>query len=172
MIDEIIAFSRAYINSVKERTPERKKKIQIVYKQLTGKDVRKRCGTCYIEALLIINKIKKMGPCSYLLKEGRVIKAKGDYSKNLSNHNITNELAEWHLRINPGCRIHFLKTPDMMPSDLRGFKIIPPKIADEPKVEEVTVTEEAVTDTVVDTVVDTVKLPGTKPKSRSPKTKK
>jgi hypothetical protein len=60
----------------------------------------------------------------------------------------------------------------MMPSDLRGFKIIPPKIADEPKVEEVTVTEEAVTDTVVDTVVDTVKLPGTKPKSRSPKTKK
>lgn len=129
MIEEVISFSRAYINFVNERTPERKEKIRIVYRELTGEKIRTSCGTCYIKALLIINKRLNMEPCKYRLKEGHRVMCRNSWSKIMTNKNITNGLAEWHLKNNPKCIVHFERVPGMEPLPGRGFRIVPPVIA-------------------------------------------
>lgn len=127
LIDEILSFTREYINNVKERTPERKAKIRTVYRLLTGEKVRPSCSTCYIEALLVINKKSRMEPCKYHLKEGRRLMARGDWSKIMTNKNITNELAEWHLKHNPRCVNQFDRMPGVEPPVNVGFRTILPK---------------------------------------------
>lgn len=114
--DEIALFCRDYINNSKERTPERDEKIETVYRQITGKNVRKSCGTCLIEALLEINTKLKMPPCRYRLKLGQRLTSFGNFRMNATNLNLTDELAEWHLRVNPTCRSRFEIIPGETPA--------------------------------------------------------
>lgn len=51
-------------------------------------------------------------PCRYQLKPGALLQAFGDSSKICTNKNITDELAEWHLKNNPGCINLFAKVPE------------------------------------------------------------
>jgi hypothetical protein len=132
LIEEVNSFCREYIDVKDQRTPERNEKIKAAYRELTGKSVRGNCGTCLIEALLTINKLSKMGVCNYHLKDtpghtGRLT-AFGNYSKNCTNKNLTNELAEWHLRVNPGCAKRFDRMPTNAPVTTAGVRIVEPKI--------------------------------------------
>ena len=121
LTDEVISFCREYVNDKSQRTPERNEKIKTVYRELTGENVRSSCSTCLVEAILLIYKKTKMEPCKYLLMKGARLSAFGDYSKNATNKNLTNELAEWHLRVNPSCikrfeRVPVLNAPQIFPS--------------------------------------------------------
>lgn len=51
--------------------------------------------------------------CDYAMRAGALLQDRhGDDSKLMSNRNITNELAEYHLATNPGCDIFFTHLPD------------------------------------------------------------
>lgn len=132
LIDEVNSFCREYVNNPNERSPERNEKIRTAYKEVTGKNVRSSCGTCLIEAILEIFKKTEMGVCNYHLIDrpghtGR-LQAFGDFSKNCTNKNLTNELAEWHLRLNPACAKRFDRMPSNAPVETAGVKIIQPRI--------------------------------------------
>ena len=111
-LEIVLQFAREYINRPKSRTSQQRILIRDVYKELTGENVSVSCGSCYIAALLQIIKIKKkMATSDYVLKPGAILQAFGDSSKIATNKNLTNELAEWHLKNVPGSRAKFSKIP-------------------------------------------------------------
>lgn len=72
------------------------------------------CSTCYIEALLeIVKSFKKidMATSNYELKRGVLLESFGHPEKTCTNDTLTDELAEWHLRENPGKAIYFARMP-------------------------------------------------------------
>lgn len=111
LVDEVISFSRQYVNSKSYRTEDRKSKIRIAYQLLTGQSIKIACGTCYIEALFKIINITKTMTNNYVLKKGVLLQAFGDSSKTCTNDNLTDALAEWHLRQCPGKAIFFARMP-------------------------------------------------------------
>jgi hypothetical protein len=112
LIDEVLSFSRDYINNRIYRTAERKAKIKEVLIQLTGEKINFGCSTCYIEALFkILNLTKMATPKGYELKQGVLLEAFGDASKTCTNLTLTDELAEWYLKNQPEKAIYFSKIP-------------------------------------------------------------
>ena len=59
---------------------------------------------------------------NYQLKAGVLLQAFGDASKVMTNDNITDELAEFHLKTNPSCARFFSVMPGKanVPDDIRG----------------------------------------------------
>lgn len=113
IIEEVLAFSRDYVNG--NQTTERRNKIASAYRQITGEILRVGCSTCYIEAIFKIKKAMEKKPCSYRLVPGAVLSAFGDESKTCTNANLTDELAEFHLRNNPGVLKWFAIYPNPLP---------------------------------------------------------
>lgn len=130
VIEEVLSFTRDYINSESQRTPDKIRKIREAYKQLTGEEVKTSCQLCYIEILFKIRSIMEKKPCRYQLKPGALLQAFGDESKTCTNNNLTDELAEWHLKNNPGVRNLFSKVPEL-PWENPDAKIINPNKAEE-----------------------------------------
>ena len=102
-----------------------------------------------------------MALSNYQLKAGVLLQAFGDASKVMTNANITDELAKWHLEHNPACARFFAVMPGHadIPSEIRrpsqnGPTIIVPPVADvaakikEPEVIIVEAVEEAVKEPV------------------------
>lgn len=61
----------------------------------------------------------------YQLKPGALLQAFGDTSKTCTNKNLTDELAEWHLKNNPGVAVLFSKIPaefSIAPDDAKIVK--------------------------------------------------
>ncbi len=108
MTPEIVkGFAREFINDPSARTKERKQIIAKVYKSLTDGPINSTCDTCLIEAIFKILSLMEKKPCSYRLQKGALLRVMGDESKTCTNDNLTDELAEFHLRTNPGCRKYF-----------------------------------------------------------------
>lgn len=122
-LEEVIAFSHEYCSNIKSQTKEKKQKIASAYRQLFGKPMNEGCGTCYVEAIFEIKKFMEKEPCKYRLKPGVLLQAFGDESKNATNINLTDELAEYHLRTNPGCAKYFAIIPVVEPE--KELEIIP-----------------------------------------------
>ncbi len=112
IISEVLTFARDYVNG--NQTEERKQKIAAAYFQCFGERMRIGCKTCYIESIFLIKRKMESKHCRYRLKPGALLQAFGDASKTCTNHNLTDELAEYHLRTNPGVA-HL-------------FSIIPPRL--------------------------------------------
>ena len=85
------------------------------------------CINCYTDAYFeLLTLDKKMAiekqKCVFRLRAGALIKdVNGDRSKMMSNHNITNELALYHLRTNPHCR-RFFDEPDDLDAAILSFE--------------------------------------------------
>ena len=85
------------------------------------------CINCYTDAYFeLLTLDKKMAiekqKCVFRLRAGALIKdVNGDRSKMMSNHNITNELALYHLRTNPHCR-RFFDKPDDLDAAILSFE--------------------------------------------------
>lgn len=125
LIDEVIAFSRDYVNNRSHRTGERKAKIKEALKQLTGEKLEFGCSTCYIEAIYkILNLTKMTTPKGYELKKGVLLQAFGHPEKACTNLTLTDELAEWYLKYYPEKAVYFAKIP-VMPDPAKVI-IIPP----------------------------------------------
>ncbi len=141
MINDVLGFTREYINDRNQRTPERKAKIEQVFKLLTGGDIRRSCGICYIEALIKIRNI--MATANYELKKGYVASFdNGAYKevKAFTNDQVTDELAEEYLRQFPSRVVYFVRLPGTVRIINPVIKIIPPKV-EEPLPEIQTVTD-------------------------------
>jgi hypothetical protein len=128
LIDEVLEFSREYINSRYKRTPERKIKIAEALKILTGERVRRSCRTCYIEALIKIRNI--MATANYELKKGYVASFdNGAYKgiKSFTNDQVTDELAAEYLRQFPSRVVYFVRLPGTVKIiNPAAVRIIPP----------------------------------------------
>lgn len=125
LIEEVASFAREYINNPQTRTQERKAKISKAIRGLTGKIVGKSCGTCYIEALLIIVKHTKMASSKYELKRGVVLQAFGHPEKTCTNNTITDELGDWYMKHYPEKRVYFARVPrPETPAIPAGVKIV------------------------------------------------
>jgi len=63
-----------------------------------------------------------MQPSKYALKAGVLLQAFSDASRVMTNKNITDELAEWHLKHNPGCAVYFAVLPGKadVPDEIRS----------------------------------------------------
>jgi hypothetical protein len=137
LTDEVISFSRDYVNHKTYRTEDRKSKIRAVYQQLTGQSIKISCTTCYIEALFKIINITKMATNNYVLKKGVLLQAFGDATKTCTNDNLTDELAEWHLKQCPVKAIFFARMPVLAvkgpnaPTPAPGNMIIIPPVKKE-----------------------------------------
>jgi hypothetical protein len=127
-IDEVISFSREYINNRYARTPERKEKIRIASKNLFGTSLPFSCGTCYLEAIFKIIKSSKMAS-RYELKKGVLLQAFGHPEKACTNNTITDELAEWYLTNYPEKAVFFAKIPPREPVKV---VYVPPKAEPKP----------------------------------------
>lgn len=125
-VEEVVLFTREYINDPKTRTRERKDKIRTAYRILTGENLVTNCSSCLIETLFKIKKIMEKQPCKYLLKPGALLQAFSDTSKTCTNANLTDELAEWHLTHNPGTACLFSKIPPMIFVAPESPVILPP----------------------------------------------
>lgn len=68
-----------------------------------------------------------MARCNYVLKAGVLLQGFGNASKTCTNANLTDELAEWHLENNPGCRIYFAVIPGVadVPNEIKGRPLPP-----------------------------------------------
>jgi len=142
LIDEVLSFSRDYINVKAFRTSGRKKKIKEAYEIITGKKIKISCSTCFIEALYeIINNTKIMATPNYELKKGVLLQAFGDASKTCTNDTLTDELAEWYLKNYPEKAIYFSRLPgaSVNTAPPPEIKIIPPK--EEPSMAEKLISE-------------------------------
>jgi hypothetical protein len=108
VVQEVLTFARDYVNG--NQTTERKNKIAAAYKSLFGESMKVGCGTCYVESIFKIKKKMAQEQTIYRLKPGVVLQSFGDASKTCTNINLTDELAEYHLRTNPGC-IRYFSSP-------------------------------------------------------------
>ena len=91
---EIDALSRAFLN-----------------KKVSG------CSNCYTDAyfeLITLSIDKAMGKSIFELKRGKLLRdvVNFDVSKNMTQANITDDLALYHLSTNPGCAKFFAVLPD------------------------------------------------------------
>ena len=166
MLQNVLQFAREYINKPKTRTSQQRILIRDVYKDLTGDVVSESCGSCYIAALLVIIKLnkKKMAHSDYVLKPGAILQAFGDASKIATNKNLTNELAEWHLKNVPGSAKKFAKMPaGVVIPEFSGItiiksnivqpeKIVIPEVKHEVKAADVTPFNEVINPKVVEPV--------------------
>lgn len=130
-MEEVKEFARDFING--NRTPERKRIIKDVYFKLTKERLRLNCDTCYIEAVFKILKIMEKKPCRYRLKKGALLQGFGDSSKTCTNDNLTDELAEWHLRNTRGAASYFSIMPE--PEVAVELEIVPLIPTDEGKIQ-------------------------------------
>ncbi|MCJ7811858.1 hypothetical protein MUP95_00875, partial [bacterium] len=155
-IDEVLSFSKDYINKRSCRTPERKAKIRQVIRSITGQRLGKSCGTCYIEALFKILKIYTMA--QYELKRGYVAQFDGDFKdvKAFTNDNLITDpdkydpiCEEWAKRYPQKAVIFLVRRPGVVipgvPPSItiippRATIIIPPKVPDK-TVDPVTIAE-------------------------------
>jgi hypothetical protein len=122
---EVLEFTREYINNPNTRTRERRDKIRSAYRELTGENLTTNCSTCLIETLFKIKKLMEKQPCKYLLKPGALLQAFSDVDKTCTNANLTDELAEWHLKHNPGTRCLFSRIPEEVPVAPESPVILP-----------------------------------------------
>jgi hypothetical protein len=108
--------------------PETRNVLHAIYDRLYHKKI-KGCDNCYADAILIISSIDKNTlmekmKCLYALRAGFISQDKftgtvAHFSDELtkvdnllSNHTITNDLAEYHLAINPGIETMFTMLPE------------------------------------------------------------
>jgi len=118
------------------------------YKQIFNKYWKESCASCYFDCyaylygllkndkdlVFIENKLYDIRPGALLMGF-----PKGGSEKNCTNNNITNELAEWHLKNNPGVEKYFTR----MPADWRERCQRAVEVVETPEVPEVK--KEAVT---------------------------
>lgn len=84
--------------------------------EVLKKQLNNTCSTCCYEAYYEIinfdlNKLKQMKECNYILKKGVLLTEFGKPQFNCNANNLTNELAEYHLKRDPFLLVKFDKIP-------------------------------------------------------------
>ena len=95
-----------------------RKEIETLSKQFLDKTV-KGCSNCYYDAYLelislSVDKIMNKQQCRFEIRRGVLLRdvVNLDISKNMTQANITDELALYHLKTNPKCAEKFSRLPE------------------------------------------------------------
>ena len=108
---ETLSFAREYINDPKSRTREQEEQIRKAYWSCFHRQLRIGCHTCYIEAIFEIQAYMEKEPCKYKLKPGALLQDFYGDKPPVTDKTITDELAEYYLRTNPGLAKYFAYIP-------------------------------------------------------------
>ena len=99
-----------------------------LHKEVSG------CNNCYFDAYmelikLNIEKIMTKQECQFELKRGKLLRdaVNLDVSKNMTQANITDELALYHLKTNPSCAKFFSTLPEDWEKQVKDFALDTPK---------------------------------------------
>lgn len=96
-----------------------RKEISRIYCNVMHQAMNLRCKDCYMDAFIVImttptEKIESMERRQFELRAGALLfdVVEDDRSKTATHHNLTDELALYHLRTNPSYIRFFSKYPD------------------------------------------------------------
>lgn len=116
----------AEVRSLIASSPAFRAETERIYYSIYRKRLNKSCGDCWMDAYILImrgdpEKQKKMMNKRYDLRAGVVlVDPHGDRAKMITTHNITDELAVYHLRTHPSCVRLFSVLPENWEEDVYG----------------------------------------------------
>lgn len=108
----------AEVRSLIASSPAFRAETERIYYSIYRKRLNRSCGDCWLDAYILImrgdrERQKKMINKRYDLRAGAVlVDPHGDRAKMITTHNITDELAVYHLRTHPSCVRLFSVLPD------------------------------------------------------------
>lgn len=108
----------AEVRSLIASSPAFRAETERIYYSIYRKRLNRSCGDCWLDAYILImrgdrERQKKMMNKRYDLRAGVVlVDPHGDRAKMITTHNITDELAVYHLRTHPSCVRLFSVLPD------------------------------------------------------------
>ena len=105
---------------------ELKNEVRLLYSLIYGKQLT-GCINCIADAVFEIlkkNNIMEIKPKEYLLPAGALLHdvVNMGSGKAMSNANISEELALYHLATNPGCEARFIRLPDDWKQRVEAYK--------------------------------------------------
>lgn len=115
--EEALSLSSTLIGRVDSLSAEDKKNVEVLYREVLWKEVRKcnckdRHKDALIEVFYYLKKNKKMKEKSkYVLKPGAVLQVFGD-PRTFTNDNLTDAIAVEYLNAHPNDRVLFAVIPD------------------------------------------------------------
>lgn len=123
-MNEILTFRTKYAKLTRRELLEKiktehsfRQELESLYERATGLKLNKSCSDCWMDAYIVLMTIKEittMKEKNFELKAGALlIDIVGhDNDKLCTRHNLTDELALYHLRTNPACKNKFSKLPE------------------------------------------------------------
>ena len=121
---EILSFRDRYAKLTRQELREKikhelafRQELEALYERATGLKLNKSCSDCWMDAYIVLMTIKQittMQEKNFELKAGALLidVVSHDNAKLCSRHNLTDELALYHLKTNPACRKKFSKVPE------------------------------------------------------------
>lgn len=113
------SLTNAQVRSLAETSSEFRVETETLYKNMYNATLNKSCGDCWCDAYVTLMVID---PAKYDALSGRAFDLKagallldvvgGDNSKMCTRKNLTDDLALYHLKTNPGCKDQFSRLPD------------------------------------------------------------
>lgn len=115
----------AEVRSLIASSPAFRAETERIYYSIYRKRLNKSCGDCWLDAYILImrgdrEKQKNMINKRYDLRAGAVLVDPKDPTKTATTHNITDELAIYHLRIHPTCKRLFSVLPENWEEEVYG----------------------------------------------------
>lgn len=110
-------MSAAEVRSLISSSKEFRDETERLYVSIYHQKLNKSCGDCWLDAYILIMKgnpvkLRAMADKKFNLRAGAVlIDPYGDPDKTITHHNVTDELALYHLRTHPDCAKYFSDLP-------------------------------------------------------------
>lgn len=111
--------SSAEVRTLIKEDKEFRGQLERLYERYFHRKLNKGCTSCWLDAYVLlmrydINKLTQMADRQFELKAGALLVdvVSGANELMASHHNLTDELALYHLRTNPKCIKHFAKYPE------------------------------------------------------------
>lgn len=110
-------MSAAEVRSLISSSKEFRDETERLYVSIYHQKLNKSCGDCWFDAYILImkgnpEKLRAMADKKFNLRAGAVlIDPYGDPEKTITHHNVTDELALYHLRTHPDCAKYFSTLP-------------------------------------------------------------
>lgn len=115
----------AEVRSLIASSPSFRAETERIYYSIYRKRLNRSCGDCWLDAYILImrgdrEKQKNMIKKRYDLRAGAVLVDPKDPTKTATTHNITDELAIYHLRIHPTSKRLFSVLPENWEEEVYG----------------------------------------------------
>lgn len=115
---EFSSYSSAQVRELIRTDGQFRQRLETLYESVFHKKLNKGCTSCWLDAFVLlrsksIEKLTTMAKRQFELKAGVVLRDVVNHDDALlaTHHNLTDELAIYHLRTNPNCKSKFSKLP-------------------------------------------------------------